>query len=124
MFRGRSSLNPDCFLYFLDCPFLLFYPIYIFSSNMPSRFFEPSIFSEVRCVAEIRVLLFFFNFCLLSAISIEFLPNLCTFHFVPPLYLDKPIFSHSSIGKPLYKFLIFSIEYLTGYFVSFFEMRQ
>lgn len=27
MFRGRSSLNPDCFLYFLDCPFLLFYPL-------------------------------------------------------------------------------------------------
>ena len=27
MFRGRSSLNPGCFLYFLDCPFLLFYPL-------------------------------------------------------------------------------------------------
>lgn len=36
MFRGRSSLNPDCFLYFLDCPFLLFYPSSILSKIIPS----------------------------------------------------------------------------------------
>ena len=35
----------------------------------------PSIFSEVRCVAEMSVLRFFFKRCLLTAISMEFLPK-------------------------------------------------
>lgn len=42
---------------------------------MPSRFFEPSIFSDVRCVAEMSVLWFFFKRCLLIAISIELRPK-------------------------------------------------
>ncbi len=47
-----------------------------------------------------------------------------TSHFVPPLYLDNPIFSHSLIGKSLSNFRISSIEYLIGCSGSSFETRK
>ena len=61
---------------FLLCPFECSYPIYIFSSKIPSKFLLPSILVDVRCVADFRFLPFLMSFCLLIAISIELRPNL------------------------------------------------
>ena len=69
MFRGRSSLNPDCFLYFLDCPFLLFYPSSNDSRMIPSG--ESGMFS----IADTSFTPFSFRVCLWMVISYLSLEN-------------------------------------------------